>query len=340
MIGQLIIIGFHDENGEGLKAIKAQIEKGEIGGVVLFRHNIKNKRQLRKMTDQIRGVRSKYIPFIAVDQEGGSVARIDSSNGFIDFPSPKEIAQKSPEEAYKIYSKMAKLLKQYNFNLNFVPCVDLDINEKSIISKRHRSYGNTVPKVCQFAQICIRAHAESNIATSLKHFPGHGSCGEDTHEAFADTTRVWIDIELEPYRFLLNGGDDVSLTMVMTCHIFNKNHDDKYPASLSKNVIEDMLRLNLKFDGVVISDDLDMKAVAEHYSLEEIVLQALNAGTDILLFANYHKFDIEIPNKVRRIIKEAVANGKLDKNKIKRSFRRVIALKQKIANRAPSRRFS
>jgi beta-N-acetylhexosaminidase len=332
MIGQLIIVGFHGEGGDNLEIIKKQIEGGEIGGVILLEHNIGSRENLRKITEQIHGIRAKHIPFIAIDQEGGLVARMDSSNGFVDFPSAEEVGQKSPEEAYKIYSQMAKLLEEYHINLNFVPCVDIRLNEKSLISRRKRSYGNTVSKVCQFAQICIKAHAERNIATSLKHFPGHGSCGSDTHETFSDATQVWSEEELEPYGCLLNGGDNMDLTMVMTSHIFNRNWDVKYPASLSKNVIQGMLRSDLKFDGVVISDDLDMKAVAGYHSLEEIVLQALNAGNDILLFANYLEFDAEIASKCRKIIVKAIADNKLDRKRIEESFYRVIALKRKIAD--------
>jgi beta-N-acetylhexosaminidase len=257
---------------------------------------------------------------------------MNSRNGFIDFPSAEEVGQKSPEEAYKIYSQMAKLLEEYHINLNFVPCVDLNLNEKSLISRKKRSYGNAASTVCKFAQICIKAHAERNIATSLKHFPGHGSCGGDTHEIFSDATQVWSEEELEPHRRLLNSGDDMGLTMVMTSHIFNKNWDDKHPASLSKNVIQGMLRSDLKFDGVVISDDLDMKAVAGYHSLDEIVLQAINAGNDILLFANYLKFDAEIASKARKIIAKTIADNKLDRKRIEESFHRVVALKRKIAD--------
>ncbi|MDR1433345.1 MAG: hypothetical protein LBI61_03345 [Puniceicoccales bacterium] len=334
IVGQLIVVSMGDG---GLETTKRLLEEGRIGGVIILREDVVSAENLRKITDEIHSVKSKHIPFIAADMEGGLVAALNATNGFAEFPSACEMAKKTPEEAREVYGKMADLLADYHFNVNFAPCVDLASRPDSIIAIKGRSYGSDANDVCKFARSFIDAHSTNGIATCLKHFPGHGSVSGDTHNGFVDATNSWMWAELGPYRNLLSESDQSPAMMVMVSHVFNGNFDDKYPASLSRNSVEVLLRNGIGFGGVIISDSLTMLAIKNNFPLEETVVTSLNAGVDVLLFSNEKPFDSEIVNKIHGIIGRALADGRLDRRKLERSFRRVVSLKKKIGgSRTPA----
>lgn len=319
-IGQMIMIGFEGTNFSRKKSdLLKQIESGKIGGVLILSRNIVDRRQIIHLVKQIRDVKTKYPLLNAIDQEGGMIGRLNSSNGFRDFSSSKEIAKtKSPQEAFILYVKMAKMLKSMGINLNLAPVVDLDYPDSSIISKKERSFSVNPDVVIKYSKEFISAHRKEGLLTAIKHYPGHGSAKGDTHLGFSDVTSVWSEIELAPYQELIKAG---LVDMVMTAHIYNSKVDAEYPASLSETYINHKLRKELGFKGVVITDDLKMGAV-KSYNLEELVVKAINAGNDILLFS------LEDPVSIKDVILKAVKEGKIEENRIDESFQRIIKLKK------------
>lgn len=327
MIGQMIIVGFVGDNvkSKGFKEVLKQVENNEISGVIFFEDNIKNKEEFLKMTSALKNSKAKYPPFIAIDMEGGYVQRMNENNGFKNFKSAKQISKLTEDEAYKEYFEMAKMLKEADINLNFAPCVDLAVNKESIIEQKERSYSNDPKVVVKYAKQFIKAHEKNNIITSIKHFPGHGSPTGDTHLGFVDATKTYSDNELYPYLYLA----DVSpLQTVMISHLYNKNIDKKYPASLSYQTIEKFLRVQTNFDGVIITDDLDMGAIRKNYDLYEIVSLSINARENILLFSNRFEHDKKLVDKINLAIKRGLVDGYILSDNLVNSYERIIKLKK------------
>ena len=329
MTGQMIMVGFIGDNvkSKGFKTVLKQIENNEISGVIFFEDNIKSKEEFLKMTTAIKNSKAKFSPLIAIDMEGGFVQRMNHKNGFRFFKSAKKVANLTEKEAYDEYFDMAKTLREMNVNLNFAPCVDLAVNEKSIIETKERSYSKDPKIVSKYAKIFIDAHYDNKIATSIKHFPGHGSPTGDTHLGFVDATETYTDEELYPYLELSNINN---LQTIMISHLYNKNIDEKYPASLSYKTIEKFLRVQADFDGVTITDDLDMGAIRKNYELDEIITLAINAGENILLFSNRFDADENLVKKFNLIIKQGLIDGVIIPDNILNSYKKIVKLKKNL----------
>jgi beta-N-acetylhexosaminidase len=336
MIGQTIMVGFsgQTERDPGVKAVRSQLAKGLVGGVVLYPENISSTRQLRLLTAYLLNANSTLVPFIAVDQEGGRVQRLTRRNGHKYYPSAQKLgrdATLTPEGARRIYGEMAKDLAGAGINLNFGPVVDLSLNPwNAVIARRKRSYGSDPATVMSFASSFIAAHREANVATVAKHFPGHGSSWSDSHKSLPDISRSWRESELEPYAALAHDG---LLDMVMVGHLYHPRFSDgeKLPSSLSANAIR-ALRAEgyIGYRGVVVSDDLEMGAVRDHYSLEDRVIRALNAGVDLLVFSNVKSRDAELGVKLHEIVANAVRDGRIPRARIEAAYERIAALKRRL----------
>ncbi|MDR0747428.1 MAG: glycosyl hydrolase [Helicobacteraceae bacterium] len=322
MIGQMIAVGFDGSSSshEWIKLIKKQIRNGEVGAVVMYAKNIVDPRQLQQLAASMHTQGSPLPIWVMVDQEGGKIERLPASKGFAGFPSAAKVARGSVANAFGVYRNMACELRGYAINFNLAPVVDLDVNN-SVISSQSRAFSKKPEAVAKYADAFIRAHNSCGVLTALKHFPGYGSTVNDTHFESADTTALYDKQEMEPYRLLLNRAH-----AVMVSHMVDRNVDD-LPASLSKKQI-DLLR-TIGFGGVVMTDDLQMAAIASNFDLNETVIRAINAGNDMLLFSNMLASDREIPYKVRRIILEAVKNKEISADRIKASYGRIAALKRK-----------
>ena len=327
MIGQMVLVGFRgiDTNTPAYKTLKKQIRKSQVGGVIILKHNVQNKEQILSIMNDLKSINTDLPLFIGLDQEGGIVHILGEENGFQNHLSAYKTAQtKTLSDAYDMYSDLAKMCKNAGFNLNFAPNVDLLINKNSIIAQKERGFSENPDIVTGYAKEALKAHYNNNVITSLKHFPGHGSPVGDTHKGLVDASSTWSEVELVPYKELCNNNP---LQMVMISHIFVDSLDKDLPASLSKNVVSELLRKQLGYDGVVITDDLQMGAIRENYSLDEIVINAVNAGDDILMFSNYFYEDYKTPIKIKKIIKHAIKEGKIDKKQIEKSYNRITKLK-------------
>ncbi|MFC1567151.1 glycoside hydrolase family 3 protein, partial [bacterium] len=304
-ISQMIMVGFRGDTIDVNSAIYDDIKSGRIGGVVLFDYdvklksndrNIKNPEQVLKLTKQIQASAKTQL-FIAIDQEGGRVNRLKEAYGFPKTISAAKLGEiDDPKTTFAEGNKIAKTLKSVGININFAPVVDLNTNPNNpIIGKIDRAFSNDPEKVYQHSKSFIEGHTKENILCVIKHFPGHGSSSTDSHEGFVDVSNTWASNELLPYKQLIRNNHTQA---IMTAHVFNKNLDYIYPATLSKKCIEITLRQYLKFPGIVISDDLQMKAISANFGLEETIVLAINAGVDILLFANNLEYDPNIAKKV------------------------------------------
>ena len=320
MIGHMLIVGFDESSVSKNSPIVKDIEQYELGGVILFDRfykdrkrvkNISDATQLQKLTTDLQNY-SKHKLFIAIDQEGGRVARLKPKYGFSTIPSAENVAKLSTKEARKIYTTQSKMLHKEGINLNFAPVVDLSINPKNkVIVGLKRSFSKESKTVVKFAKILIETQKKEHITSVLKHFPGHGSSLGDSHQGFVDISDSWSKKELKPYRALIKSGD---AQMIMTAHVFNSHLDSKYPATLSYKINTELLRKELGFRGVIVSDDMQMKAISKHYTLQESVTLAINAGVDLLLFGN--QLEKSNTKEIIETIFKAVKSGKISLSKI------------------------
>ena len=330
-IASLIICNFKGESLSSSHHIKRDIQKYGLGGVILFdtcegypNRNISSPGQLRKLTTELKTLSADQI-FIAIDQEGGKVARLNPSLGFPQFPSAQELGSSSLDKTARVSQDIATSLKHFGFNLNFAPVADTATNPKNFIWKKERIYSSSVAKVTAHSQAFIQAHKKENIIPTLKHFPGHGSSRNDSHFGFVDVSETWSPDELEPFATLVDHAP-----VIMTAHIFNKQLDSQYPATLSKLTIQELLRDQLGYKGVVISDDLYMKAIKNNYSLEESVKLALNAGVDILLFVHDENYDSNLVPKLVRTIRQLIDNKEISLSRLEEAVSRVQKLRQSL----------
>lgn len=351
MVGQMIMTGFHgdgtDETDENFIAVTEQIKSGQIGGVILFdidlsglmargmstaqakkqifSSNIKNMDQVKKLNEQLQSIAPKKL-LIAIDQEGGNVQRLKLEHGFKSTPSAKELGKGDTQTTYKTAYDLGTRLGDLGFNVDFAPLLDVDVNPKSpAIGAKDRSFSANPDIVTQHGGTFARGLEDAKMAYSFKHFPGHGSAGNDTHAGITDVTKTYQDYELTPWQDLLKNASPY--TMVMVAHVVNNNFDT-LPASLSKRTIQ-MIR-DMGFDGVIISDDMDMGAIANEYGTETAVEMAINAGNDILVFGNNLTFDKNRGRDVNKMIVRMVKNGKIKKSRIRESYKRIMKLKENI----------
>lgn len=333
MIGQMVLIGFHGTKTTDPEVATTleHVKKGKIGGIMLLGYNIENPQQMDNLIKEFKAVQPKGKPlFIAVDQEGGAVQRLKASNGFKDYPSAEDVANtETPEQAYNEYLEMATTLKTQGINWNFGPDVDVNINPNCpVIGKKGRSFSSNPQSVAIYAEKFVDAHRKAGVFTTLKHFPGHGSSVSDTHLGIADVTNTWTDVELTPYKELIKKNKADS---IMPAHIFNKNMDKMYPASLSPKIVQGILVKKLGYKGLIITDDLQMGAIREYYSFDDTVINAVKAGNDMLLFSNYFKSDMEIPEKTRKALEKAVKNGTISRKRLEQSYNKIIAAKKAVS---------
>lgn len=336
-IAQMLLLGFPGETLEPDSPIDQAIRRYGAGGVVLFDNNIDlgvtgrnitSPAQLKQLTTALQQA-SELPLLIAVDQEGGVVARLKDRYGFPATVSAKYLGQQNRLDLTRSSSEnLAATLDEYGFNLNLAPVVDLATNpDNPVIAFKERSFSADPALVAAHAAEFIKSHHRHHILTCLKHFPGHGSSRDDSHLGLVDVTRYWHENELQPYRDLISQG---LCDMVMTAHTFNTAIDPDHPATLSRATIDGILRKQLGFDGVVVSDDLYMGAIVQHYSYETAVEKAINAGVDLLVVANDKLYSPDIMPRTIELLLNLVQQGRIPRERIEQACRRIIAMKQRL----------
>jgi beta-N-acetylhexosaminidase len=331
-IGQMILIGM--PKAEVDSAVIREVRQGKVGALIYFEKNVPKSTSAYAALKKMSWTYQKAAPiplFICIDQEGGRVNRLKEKYGFTRSITAAAIGRSKSLDSARFYAEAtAATLSGVGINVNFAPCVDVAVNPTNpVIVKAERSYSANEDSVALFAKEVVKAHRKYGIVTSLKHFPGHGSSKDDTHFGLADVTKTWSARELKPYKTLLDSG---YVDAVMTSHIVNKNLDKKgLPGTLSKSVIDSLLRRKIGFNGVVFTDDMQMQAITSQYGLEEAIKLAVNAGVDIMCFSNnIQGNEVRTVDKVHSIIKKFVASGEIPRSRIEESFKRIMELKKSI----------
>ena len=335
-IGQLIIAGFRGKTLEPDSEIANYINNYNIGGVILYdedlaiggtgTRNIESPSQVKDLIDQLQETSNNSL-LISVDQEGGDVQRLRSIYGFGETPSWNHIGLLNNELMTEQFAKtMATALSGLGINLNFAPVLDLDHGEGTVISDTKRAFSSDPKTVKKNSKIFIDQHRASGIITCGKHFPGLGSASGDTHEGFTDISDSWTVKDLLPFDEMIRDGN---LDMVMISHAFDKNLDPVYPSSLSKIIINDMLRNDLGFDGPVICDDPSMRAISDHYNLKDTFELMLNAGVDLFCLGNNLIYDPDYIPKAIKAMKDLVVTKKISEERIAMSIERINTIKKR-----------
>ena len=331
MIGQMIMIGVGDFNlVEGNEAIFYEVERGMVGGVVLYEKNIlfeSPKPELALLVETLQ--KNAEIPlFVSIDEEGGKVSRMKTRYGFPKNVSAQYLGDLDNLDSTRFYANQtASLLKSFGINMNYAPVVDVNLNPKNpVIGRIERSFSKDYHEVIKHANVVIEEHNRNAVVPVLKHFPGHGSSQNDTHLGLTDVTETWQLEEVYPYSALIDSG---KVRVVMTAHIVNKSLDEtKNPATLSKRVVTGLLRDFLHFDGVIISDDMQMGDISREYGLREAVKGSLLAGVDLLMFANnVNEAERVNASTIHAIIKDLVFEKIISRERIKASYDRIMKLK-------------
>ncbi len=261
-------------------AMRAAIKAGVPAADARARatRNIRSRAQLRELVGLLREILGAEL-LIAIDQEGGAVARLGPGRGFAPAPSAAEFARMTPVEQAAAAAELVRPLAAAGICVNFAPCVDLALAKEGGIARAGRAFGADPEQVIACGQRVLEAHAAAGVTACLKHFPGHGSAAADSHEALPDITQAHREAELAPYRAL-------RAPMVMTGHLLHRRLDPQLPASLSPAVTTTLLRGDIGFEGVIVTDSLDMRAIRDRWSAPEAALLALRAGADLALDAH------------------------------------------------------
>ena len=337
LIGQMLMVGLQGTSPEDAKSFFNSLDGFPIGGVIIYdqnmtstppsSHNILSPAQVKAFNETLQSL-SETPLLIGVDQEGGQVNRLKKEYGFPATISWAHLGKiNDVEETRKQAELTAQTLSDHGFNINFAPVLDLAMNSSSFIAKKERCCSDNPYIVYEHAKVMIDCHLNYRVLTVGKHFPGQGSSGEDTHEEFVDVTDSWSEIELMPYRKLI---ENQSLNAVMSSHLFQRGLDPDHPATLSFNILNKLLRKELEFNGIIFSDDPQMKAISDHYDLKKTLELMINAGVDIFCFGNNLIYDPDIVKKVHMTIGQLLEEKSISEDQLRLSFQRIMNLKSMI----------
>jgi len=319
-IGQMLCLSFNGtEYNDQLKLL---VEKHSIGTIIEFGRNVKNLKQVHELNKQIHK-HSKYPIFIGLDHEGGMVRRVMQDITYL--PGAMALGNATDDEMYRIYNQVGKELRQLGFNMNYMPSVDVNNNPYNPVINS-RSYSDEAILVAKKGKIAAQAMQDALVLPTPKHFPGHGNTNVDSHVGLpvVDSTKEELyNIELKPFQEVINNNVDG----IMVAHILFKNVDSEYPSSLSHEMITKVLKEEMGFKGLIITDSLTMSAIYKRYCVRDIIKYSVNAGNDVIMFCGEaNMFDQEtIVNEFLDLVK----TGEIPMSRVEESVKKVIALKEK-----------
>jgi beta-N-acetylhexosaminidase len=334
-IGQMLMVGFRGTSATADSSIAHAIRQYHLGSVILFDvdvergtadRNIVSPTQLKALVDSVQSF-ARVPLFVAIDQEGGRVNRLKTIYGFPASVSAQYLGTLNQLDSTTHYAEStARTLKSLGITVNFAPVVDLNTNpDNPVIGRLERSFGADPALVTRHALAVVAAHRAQGVVPVFKHFPGHGSAWNDSHLGMADVTETWREQELAPYRTAIAAG---ALDAIMTAHIFHGKLDAKHPGTLSQYVIGTLLRKDLGFNGLVFSDDMQMKAIVNFYGLEQAIELAVNAGVDVLTFGNNARpYEPDIAERAFRTVKSLVERGRIPIARIDEAYARILDTK-------------
>lgn len=340
-IADLLLIGFSGTQVAGNEEVRRLVCDVKVGGLLLFERytsgqprNLVSQAQVATLTRDLQALAKQCAGrplFIAADAEGGRVMRLSPRLGYPPTLPARELGQRDdPAFTRAEARRMGAMLREAGINWNLAPVVDVAVNpDNPAVVALGRTYSSDPLKVAAHAEAFVRGMHDEGVLTALKHFPGHGSSRSDSHHGFTDVTdTARLSVELRPYRILIADGLADS---VMTAHVFNRGLDPWDPATLSRYTVHRVLRGWLRYQGVTVSDDLLMGAIAQHYGLEAAAVLALHAGVDVLLISqNMGRVDDRAAERVVAAITRAIAAGRLSESAILRAVARVDALRARL----------
>lgn len=320
-IGQMIFAGI---DGTSLsKESKLLISNDKVGGIILFKDNLKDVDQSISLLNELKGEseKNKFPLFLGVDQEGGRVSRLPE---LIQLPTNQEIGRLNDSSlSYNIGNLLGKELNAFGFNLDFAPVLDINSNPKNPVIG-DRSFGNNARIVSTLGIQTMKGIQHQRVIPVVKHFPGHGDTAVDSHKELPIIQKSLEELqalELIPFNDAIKNGAEV----VMVGHILLPEIDPTYPSSMSYELITNILREKLKFEGVVITDDMTMGAILDNYKIGEAAVESVKAGNDIVLIAHDY---VNIKEAINSILL-AVNEGQISEERINTSVERILLLKEK-----------
>ena len=320
-IGQLIFAGI--DGTTMTHETRQLIHDYKVGGIILFANNMTSHKQTIELLQQIKNAneQNKLPLFLGVDQEGGRVERL--SEEIKKLPAAMRVGeQDNPDVSFEFGKLLSQQVKLYGFNLNFAPVLDINSNPNNPVIGE-RSFGNTAEMVSQHGIKVMEGIQSKNIIPVIKHFPGHGDTDTDSHFELPQVDKNLPELEsqeLIPFKRAIEAGAD----MIMTAHILLPHIDPDYPATISKKVIHDLLREKLNFTGVIITDDMTMQGLTDHFEIGQAAVQSIQAGSDIILVAH----EYETIFSVYDALKTAIENDEINEDRLDESLERIIKLKE------------
>jgi beta-N-acetylhexosaminidase len=333
-IASMLVVGFRGFDLDNAAWVRKAIREHGLGGVILFDRdgqtkgprNVKSAVQVRALSTEIKALAPERTVIVAIDQEGGLVTRLSPKYGFPAVESQAAIGEQGDVAVSQWARGIAATLVGAGVNLNFAPVVDLNVNpDNPAIGALDRAFSADPAIVIRDTELEITAHHERGVRTALKHFPGLGSATANTDFGVADVTDTWTDVELEPYRTLIKSA---AVDMIMAAHVVNGQIDPNGPASLSKATVTDLLRGDLGYRGVVVTDDMQAGAITDAFGADDAVFLAIDAGCDLLVFANQQVYEPARAEAVIDLIERLVGEERLTEARIDESVARIDALFQ------------
>ena len=293
-----------------------------VGGMILYAHNIVDEAQLGEFIAEIRTLNGS--PLLAIDEEGGRIARIANNENF-DVPKYESMAaiaeSGDPSEAYKAAFTIGSYVKEYGFDIDYAPVADVNTNPENIVIGA-RAFSDDPETAAEFVVSYLNGLDSAGVIGTLKHFPGHGDVKTDTHSGYAETNKTWeemLECEMIPFK----AGIEAGAQMIMTAHIAApKVTGDDLPATLSSVILQDKLRGELGFKGIIVTDAMDMGAITTQFGNAEAAIKSIQAGVDVVLCSKDF-------TQVFDAVVNAVEKGDIKETRIDESVKRILELKAK-----------
>lgn len=333
-IAQMIMVGFRGTSVSAGDPIVDALQHGWVGGVWLCdyvapdgarRGNIASPEQFADLIQALKRCAPRPL-LLALDAEGGQVIRLKPAYGFPQTPSAAQLGAADDLAATgRAADGIAATLRDLGINLNLAPVVDLNrAPDNPSLGGKARCFAADAALVTRHARTFIERHRAARVACTLKHFPGQGSALDDAHHGVADVTRTWLREELTPFVELCHAG---LADAVLVGHVFHRELDAEWPATLSHRITTGLLRQELGFEGVVICDDLGMGAIRDHYGFDEAIARAIEAGADLLLHANTNLHYPDMGQRTHATVKRLVEKDRVSVARIDASYERIMRLK-------------
>ncbi len=336
----MLMVGFKGDSVTADCDAARYVRDLKVGAIVLFdidmtgdatigSRNITSKERLTRMTAQLQAW-ADYPLLIATDQEGGKVARLKPQYGFMPTVTAEYLGTVDNEDTTRYYaSRLSREMQEAGVNVNLAPVVDVLNHDCAAVGHFLRCFSTDPQVIARHAGWFIDENRNHGVLCTLKHFPGHGNAIDDSHYGFVDVTNAWTPQELEPFRLLIDAGQ---ADLIMTAHLFNRNIDDEYPATLSAKTINGLLRGEMGYDGVVVTDDLYMQAIRNNYSIPTALELAINAGADLICAGNNIStgFEADRPFLLVDMIVNSVKEGRIPWQRMVQSHERLQRLQEKL----------